>query len=310
MKILVTGASGFAGSHLIEALQAAGHTDIIGTSYGDAGYLAKLLPESSIEKINLTNRDDVFALLKKIQPDWIFHLASFAFVGESFSRGAELLQNNIVLQQNMLDAMKAESPKARMLAIGSAEEYGYAGRDLDSVSEDAPFGPVNPYAVSKVAQDMLAYAYHVSLGLDIVRARPFNHIGERQTAAFAVPAFVQQILEVKQGKRDALELGNLEMIRDLTDVKDMMRAYILLMEKGVSGEAYNIGSGKGVKMQEVVDTLMKLAGVQAEIKIDASRMRPLDIPRMVADNKKVTELGWKQEHNLSETLERILNYNE
>ena len=306
MKILVTGASGFAGTHVIEALQAAGHTDIRGSSYGDPGYLAKLLPEDRIEKINLTNKDAVFALLKKLQPDWIFHLASFAFVGESFTRGAELLQNNLILQQNMLDGMKAESPKARMLAIGSAEEYGYACRDYDTVSEDAPLKPVNPYAVSKVAQDMLAYAYYISLGLDIVRARPFNHIGERQTDAFAIPAFVTQVLEVKQGKRQTLEFGNLDTVRDLTDVKDMVRAYILLMEKGVAGEVYNIGSGTGVSMQKVVEMLMEFAGVKAEIARDPSRMRPLDIPRMVADASKIRVLGWEPKIPLEETLKRVL----
>ncbi|MEK7499376.1 MAG: GDP-mannose 4,6-dehydratase, partial [Patescibacteria group bacterium] len=235
MKILVTGASGFAGSHLVEALKAVGQSDIYGTAYGNSGYLATLLPQDHIIKVNLTDAEATSTLVEKVQPDQIYHLAAFAFVGESFDRAAELMQNNVTLQLNMLEAVRKHTPKAKLLVIGSAEEYGLSTDKKEKINEDHPLQPVNPYAVSKIAQDLLGYSYQVSYGLNILRVRPFNHIGERQTPDFAIPAFAKQIVEVEQGKSNSLKVGNLDGVRDFTDVKDMVRAYITVIEKGKVG---------------------------------------------------------------------------
>ncbi len=183
-----------------------------------------------------------------MQPTQIYHLASFAYVGKSFDKAEELLNNNILLQLNLLAAVKEFSPQSRLLVIGSAEEYGISLSDEEiPYDEDHKFRPINPYAVSKITQDMLAYVYYVSFGLDIVTVRPFNHIGERQSSDFAIPAFTNQVVAIERGEQEKLMVGNLTAIRDFTDVKDMMKAYIVAMNKGKKGEVYNIGSGTGVK---------------------------------------------------------------
>lgn len=308
MKILVTGASGFAGSHLLEALQAKGYAELYGTAYGNVEALSSIIPSSNIITINLTEGDEVQKMIQRIQPDWIFHLASFAFVGQSFERGAELLQNNLGVQISMLEAVRQHAPKARILVIGSAEEYGLSEDDESPISESHPLRPVNPYAVSKVAQDLLAYSYAVSLNMNIVRVRPFNHIGERQTPDFAVPAFAKQIVAIERGQQDALFVGNLTGIRDFTDVKDMMRAYIVIMEKGTVGDVYNIGTGVGIKMSDIVDQLVTMSTAKISIKQDEKRFRPLDIPEIIADASKVKDLGWNPEIPLQDTLKRVLAY--
>ncbi len=311
MRILVTGASGFAGSHLVEALKQSPEgkdLEIFGTVYNGSGILTEMLPQDHIISLNLLDREAVKSLFTTVKPDQIYHLASFAFVGQSFERGAEVLTNNIGLQEHVLEAVLRYAPSARVLIIGSAEEYGLSEQGESPIKEDHPFRPVNPYAVSKVAQDLLAYAYTVSHKLNIVRVRPFNHIGERQTTDFAIPAFAKQIVSIERGQQDSLSVGNLTGLRDFTDVKDMMRAYILLMEKGQVGEVYNIGSGIGVKMSEIVDTFIAMSTAKIIVKQDEKRFRSLDIPEIIADASKIQALGWKAAIPLDETLKRVLEY--
>jgi GDP-4-dehydro-6-deoxy-D-mannose reductase len=308
MKILVTGASGFAGSHLVEALLAAGHKNVYGTAYGRDDYLRSLLPADRIIAIDLTDADDVQKLLSTVKPKWIFHLAALAFVGKSFERAAEVFNNNFAVQLNMLEAMRQHIPKSRLLTVGSAEEYGMSERGELPIRENHPLRPINPYAVSKVAQDLLAYSFAMSYKLDVIRIRPFNHIGERQTEDFAIPAFAKQIVEIERGQRKALQVGNLKSTRDFTDVKDMVRAYMLLMENGVVGEAYNIGSGVGVSMENVVQKLMSLSETKIRVEEDATRMRPHDIPEIVADASRVRKLGWSPTIPLDQSLKRVLEY--
>ncbi|HZZ99014.1 MAG TPA: GDP-mannose 4,6-dehydratase [Candidatus Saccharimonadia bacterium] len=308
MKILVTGASGFAGSHLVEALLAAGHKEVYGTAYGRDDYLRSLLPTDQVIAIDLTKADDVKQLILNLKPDWIFHLASLAFVGKSFERASELFTNNFAVQLNMLESVRLHAPKARLLTIGSAEEYGMSEAGEIPIHEDHPLRPINPYAVSKVAQDLLAYSYAVSYKLNVIRARPFNHIGERQTEDFAIPAFAKQIVEIERGKSDALHVGNLKSVRDFTDVKDMVRAYILLMEKGEVGEPYNIGSGIGTSMEKVVKQLISLSKSEIHIEQDSTRLRPHDIPEIIAGISRMKKLGWSPAIPLEQSLNRVLEY--
>jgi GDP-4-dehydro-6-deoxy-D-mannose reductase len=173
MTILVTGASGFAGSHLIEALLANpqyAHADIHGTCYGNAGFLETILPKNTIHAIDLTDQKATEALIQTVQPDWIFHLAAFAAVGKSYDDIPKVLQNNLLVQTSMLESVRKHAPKARVLVVGSAEEYGWSEPGELPINEDHPLRPVNAYGVSKVAQDLLGYAYFKSFGLDIVRA--------------------------------------------------------------------------------------------------------------------------------------------
>lgn len=309
-KILITGGTGFAGSHLVEELKSQGYADIHVTSYsGENGYLADLIGSENIHSLDLNDKDATQELIKRLQPDQIYHLAALAFVGKSFDEADRVLNNNITIQQNVLLAVRDHAKKARLLVVGSAEEYGVSiSEDEIPVTENHPFRPINPYAVSKICQDMLSYSYFISYGLDIVIVRPFNHIGERQSTDFAIPAFTRQIVAIENGEQSELKVGDLSTIRDFTDVKDMARAYTIVMNKGKSGEAYNIGSGVGVKMSDIVDMLSKLSTKEIQIVTDESRLRPHDIPKMIADNKKISALGWKPEHQLDETLQRIITW--
>jgi GDP-4-dehydro-6-deoxy-D-mannose reductase len=305
--ILITGGSGFAGSHLIENLVQHGYQNIHTTVFGKKpDYLARHLPSENIHRVNLTEPQEVAELLQLLQPTQIYHLAALAFVGESFKRGREVLENNILLQHTLLEAVRQFSPQSRLLTVGSAEEYGLSEPDEIPINENHPLRPINPYAVSKITQDLLAYAYGVSFGLDVVRVRPFNHIGERQSVDFALPAFAKQIVDIEKGDLQVLKVGNLEGVRDFTDVKDVVEAYRVVMEKGEANEVYNIGSGQGVKMKEIVDLLINLATVPISLEVDQSRMRPLDIPTVIADNRKVRSLGWEPKIPLNESLDRII----
>lgn len=309
-KILITGGTGFAGSHLVDALLAQGYTDIHVTSYsGEDIYLEALIGSKNIHTVNLTDKHATSALFNQLQPTQIYHLAALAFVGKSFDEADTVLMNNITLQQNVLLAVRDVCPRARLLVVGSAEEYGISVFDEEiPITEQHPFRPINPYAVSKIAQDMLAYSYSVSYGLDVVTVRPFNHIGERQSTDFAVPAFTKQIVAIENGQQTELKVGNLDSIRDFTDVKDMVLAYIIAMNKGKKGEAYNIGSGVGVKMSDMLQKLISLSKTSISVVEDQSRMRPHDIPKMVANSAKIKALGWSTTVPIEVTLQRIISW--
>lgn len=309
-KILVTGGTGFAGSHLVEHLQQQGYTDIHVTSMsGKNEYVAGMIGAEKIHKLDLSDASATAALFAELQPQQIYHLAALAFVGKSFDEAERVLSNNMQLQQSVLLAVRDHCPKARLLVVGSAEEYGVSVSESEiPVDENHPFRPINPYAVSKITQDMLAYSYHISYKLDVVTVRPFNHIGERQSTDFAIPAFTKQIVAIERGEQSELKVGDLSTIRDFTDVKDMVAAYVIVMNSGKSGEAYNIGSGVGIKMSDMVEKLKELAQKEITIVTDESRLRPHDIPKMVANNAKIKELGWEPTIPLEETLQRIITW--
>ena len=308
--ILITGGTGFAGSHLVEALLQKGERDVHVTSFGSAeSIVGKLLPSDHIHSLDLTNSEQTQKLFQNLHPDQVYHLAAFATVGSSFENAEKTLENNIKLQLTVLETLKNVCSHARVLIIGSAMEYDFLTAVADSskkITEDHPLGPVSPYAISKVMQDLLGLSYVYSYKMNIIRARPFNHIGERQTLDFAIPSFAQQITAVEKGKQTHLLVGNLEAVRDFTDVKDMVLAYILLMEKGEVGEVYNIGSGVGHTMREVLETMCRLSSTHIDIITDPDKVRPLDVPSVIADSNKIEKLGWKTHISLEESLERIL----
>lgn len=306
-RILVTGGTGFAGSHLLELLQTQNHTDIHATSYSS-------VPDSAetgitFHQVDLTNADATFELIEKIKPDLIYNLAAFAEVGSSYEKANAVFANNTFLQLNLLNAVKEHTPKARIIVIGSAQEYDVFRRPSDQpITEKNLLGPINPYGVSKVTQDLLALSYHYSYKLDVVRVRPFNHIGERQSADFAIPSFAQQIVAIERGEQTQLQVGNMESIRDFTDVKDMALAYTVLAEKGNAGEVYNIGSGVGTKMKDLLDMMINLSTSDIPVMQDPDRQRPLDVPVLIADTNKIQSLGWQPTITLEETLTRIIKY--
>lgn len=195
-----------------------------------------------------------------------------------------------------------------MLHVSSAEVYGISHAEELPISESHPLRPVNPYGVSKATQDLLSGAYSKSYGLSIVRARPFNHIGPGQSTAFALPAFAQQLVEIERGAPPVLRVGNLHAIRDFTDIDDIVTAYGILMDRGESGEVYNIGTGVGYSMQDVLNQLITILDTPIDVQVDPKKLRPLDIPVMVANNAKLQLLGWRPSVPLEVSLKRIIEY--
>lgn len=307
-RILVTGGTGFAGSFLVEHLLASGFTDIHVTSLTPSTE-TWLLPAEHIHAVDLSQADSVRDLIKKLQPTQIYHLAALSEVGNSFNQAAKTITNNTLLQLNILEAVREFTPQARLVIVGSAQEYDiHKPIPATGIDEEHPLGPANPYAVSKVTQDLLALSYHYSYQLDVVIARPFNHIGERQAPAFAIPSFAQQIVAVERGQQSEIKIGNLDAIRDFTDVKDVVRAYAVLMEKGSVGQAYNIGSGHGVSMKKILDQLISLANQEIPVTTDPTKLRPHDAPSVITNISKISALGWQPQIPLEDTLKRVIEY--
>lgn len=288
MKILVTGSSGFVGKHLVKYLKTKRH---------------QVIPFDG----DLLNATAVESALSTISPDGVIHLAAIAAVGESLSSPAKILRNNIFAQLNLLEALKRKKSAARILVIGSADEYGQSSDK--PIDENFPLLPASPYAVSKVTQDYLGLQYHLAYGLNIIRVRPFNHIGEGQALGFVVPDFAKQIVDAEKNQKASINVGNLNTIRDFTDVLDMVAAYELALTKGRPGEVYNLGSGIGVTIKDLLNQLISLSSAKIEVKVDPSKFRPGDQPKLVCNPQKFHLLtGWKTKIPLEQTLKRVIEW--
>lgn len=309
-KILITGGTGFAGSHLVEALISRDENDIHVTTYDlRETFVSSILRAENIHQVDLSDKDQTFSLIENLKPDHIYHLASISSVDKSFEDIKRILDVNSAIQLNLLEAVREYCPESKILAIGSALEYDTLSLDSDQkISENFQLGPNSPYALSKITQDMMTHLYCHTYKLNIVRVRPFNHIGERQAPGFVVADFARQIVKIENGEDTEIRVGNLDAIRDFTDVKDICNGYILLMEKGKIGEVYNLGSGKGYKIQEILDVLAQKSTSEIKIVIDPEKFRPLDVESVIADNEKVKLLGWQPQIKIEDTLDRILNY--
>lgn len=311
MRVLITGAGGFAGSHLVDYLRA--QTDpaleVWGCDRGGTRQAVYLSPEHALTA-DLRDPAAARAVIAAVRPERIFHLAGQAFVGDSWTDPWATLETNLRAQVNLCEAVLAEGLQPRILVLGSMEEYGrVAPADLP-VRETQPLRPDSPYGVSKVGQDLLGLQYFLSRGLPIVRVRPFNHIGPRQNPKFVAPAFASQIAAIEAGRQaPVLKVGNLSARRDFTDVRDMVRAYALALEAGVPGEVYNLGRGESYKIQDLLDRLLAGARCPVSVEPDASRLRPSDVPDMVCDAGRFrAQTGWAPRVSLEQSLRDLLDY--
>ena len=289
MRAFVTGASGFVGHWLIEHLRAMGD-------------------EVSAPEVEITDAELVRDALAAAQPQAVYHLAAIANVGESWGAPQQTFAVNAAGTLNLLEAARALAATPRVLLVCSAEVYGrVAPADLP-LREDAPLRPVSPYAASKVAAEFLGMQAHLAYGLPVIRARAFNHIGPGQAPTFVVSSLARQVAEVARRGGGAIHVGNLTPQRDFTDVRDVVRAYRLLMERGVPGDVYNVCSGEAIAIAELADRLVRLAGVDVSIEVDADRVRAVDVPILLGDpGRLVAATGWQREWSLDDTLVDVLD---
>ncbi len=305
MKALIIGGGGFVGGYLIDELK--------NNSYE---VYATCLENESIEgdcakyTLDITKKDDISAILDDAKPNIIFHLAAQSSVALSWKKPQLTAETNVIGAINLFEAVREYEGDPRLVVIGSGEEYGYISENSCPLKETEPLHPGNIYAATKACQEMTAEIYARAYKLDIVMVRAFNHSGPKQDSIFVISDFCRQIAEIEKGmKPPVITVGNLSAMRDFTDVRDIVCGYRLLAEKGKSGEIYNIGRGKAVTIQYILDTALNLSTVEITVERDEKRMRAADIPIIEADITKIqTDTGWKAEISVEQTIEDTLNY--
>lgn len=301
--VLVTGATGFAGGHLVDLLHASGE---IVFAWGGRRSAAAAPSGITATPVDVLDRDAVERALSIIRPRTIFHCAGLTHVGESWRAVAPTLQTNVIGTHHLLEADRRIGLGARILVPGSAAVYRPAAEPL---TEEAPIGPQSPYAVSKLAQEQLALAAAAE-GQQVIVTRSFNHVGPRQDPSFAAASFARQIALIEAGALEpVIRTGNLEALRDITDVRDTVRAYVLLADHGEPGVVYNVCTGRGVVMADLLERLCTRARVRVEIRQDPALMRPNDVPVVVGCNRRlVRATGWHPAIPLERTLDDLLEY--
>lgn len=311
-KVFITGITGFAGSHLTAEIFESNTYTVTGTYIGERGLDTLPFREKvDLVRLDLNDAASVEDVLKEKKPDFLIHLAALTSPSESFKRPTETITANVQMQINILEALWKNNLKdTKVLVVSSADTYGIVKPEDLPIDENTPFNPTNPYAVSKIVQDYIGLQYFISYKLPIIRVRPFNHIGPGQLPHFVISSFAKQIAEIEKGKKEpVLMVGNLETKRDFTDVRDVVSAYILALEKGMPGDVYNIGSGISHKISDVLDLLLSFAKIHIAVKVDESRLRPSDTPELLCDPSKFKKAsGWEPKISLEQTLKDTLDY--
>lgn len=309
VQYLITGANGFCGRHLVDVLSD-DNNKVYGISRSIPDDLTLQHPDAIYEQCNLIDYTSVFNLLKKIKPDCIFHLAAESSVASSWKSPINILNNNVLSQINIFEAVRELELSTRIVVACSSEEYGLINESDLPVNENCCFNPLSTYAVSKVSQDMLAYQYYKSYNMDIVRVRSFNLTGPGRPPTYALSSFAYQIAEIEKNKsKKIISVGNLDVKRDYTDVRDAVKGYYNIALKAKSGTVYNLCSGKAYNLKDLLNILISLSTTEVNVEIDQSKYRPSDLPIMIGDNTKIkTEIGWIPEIDIHTSLNDLLNY--
>lgn len=306
MRALIIGGAGFVGGYLIRELAANGFEVQATCLPGE-----KITESCGIHFLDILNKDEISAVLGEVRPDIIYHLAAQSSVSVSWKKPQLTAEINVIGTINVLEAVRElQNPKPRIILIGSGEEYGFIRAGACPLSENEPLRPGNIYAATKACQGMLGEIYFRAYGIDAVMVRAFNHSGPAQAPIFVISDFCKQIAEIEKGLHDAeICVGNLSAKRDFTDVRDVVRAYRLLAEHGVSGKTYNVGRGKAVEINRILETALSMAKCEIAVKQDPTRMRASDIPLIEPDTSEICgDTGWKAEISMEKTIGDTLDY--
>ena len=313
MRALITGITGFAGSHLAEYLLAE-HPDV--EVFGTYRWRSRmdniehLRSKVKLLEADLRDYTSMYNALERSRPDFIFHLAAQSFVPSSWTAPNETLTTNVSGQTNLFEAIRSLRLDPVVQIACSSEQYGLVLPDEVPIKETNPLRPLSPYAVSKVAQDYLGYQYFQSYGLKAIRTRGFNHTGPRRGQVFVTSNFCSQVAAIELGLQEpVIRVGNIEAIRDFTDVRDMVRAYWLAVNHGKPGEVYNIATGHGIRISELLDRIIALANVEVKIEVDPERLRPSDVEILIGDSSKFrADTGWEPRIPFEQTVSDLLDY--
>lgn len=311
-KVFITGATGFVGSHLIDFLLCEKGVRVFGAKRRRSD-TSQTRTADRVEwvEMDITDAHNVLSAIKSVRPTHIFHLAAQSFVPTSWRAPQETFTTNAIGTINIMEAVRVLELDTRIQIAGTSEEYGGVRPEELPIAEGNPLRPLSPYAVSKVAADLSAQQYHRSYGLNVVVTRAFNHTGPRRGDVFAESNFAKQIAMIEKGQQEpVIRVGNLDAARDYSDVRDIVRAYWLALEKGQPGEVYNIASGESVRIGDLLDCLLSFAKVKGiKVERDAARMRPSDVPFLKGDSTKFRQLtGWKPEIPFENTLNDLQGY--
>jgi GDP-4-dehydro-6-deoxy-D-mannose reductase len=311
-KVLITGITGFVGSHLADHFLAQDGYEVWGTMRWRSRRenIEHLTDKIHLIEAELNDMTNVLDVLELVAPDQIYHLAAQSFVPSSWRSPANTISTNLIGNVNIYEAIRRLRLSPRMMVACSSEEYGLVLPDEVPITEENPIRPLSPYAVSKVGQDFLAYQYFRSYGIQVVRTRAFNHTGPRRGDVFVTSNFSRQIARIEVGKQEPIiRVGNLNAVRDFTDVRDIVRGYRMAVEMGEPGEVYNLASGKGIKIQDMLNILVGKSKARIEIQVDKDRLRPSDVEILIGDAGKFhKKTGWEPRIPLEQTLSDLLEY--
>lgn len=314
MRILITGFSGFVGQHFLDYLN---NTEpgsvVLGIDKNEPEFNFNAYPNLSIsfEQVDLLNKSATDKVLDSFQPEYILHLASVSSVAQSWKTPLESFVNNTNIFLNLVEQVRINNNKCRILSVGSSEEFGEVSEAKLPLTEEHPLKPLSPYAVARVSQEMLSKIYADGFSLDIIMTRSFNHIGPGQKDMFVISSFARQLVQLAKTKSttNTLTTGNLAVIRDFVDVRDVVKAYYLLLKKGKNGEIYNICSGNGIVLKDIVTTMSKILGIDVSIEVNPALIRPNENKKVIGSYKKIQEsLGWTPTIAIEKSLEDIINY--
>ncbi len=297
MKALITGATGFVGYYLKAELERQG-IKTVGVDLQDADFVADLL-----------DFDGIGQLIQEVKPSYIFHLAGQSSVSASWCNPQKTIDINVNGLLNLLDAVRSAKLQTRVVVVGSSDEYGRVASQDCPIKETQELKAANPYAVSKIAQEQMALLYGIAYDMDIIATRSFNHTGPMQKKGFVIPDFASQVAKMEKDGGRVIRVGNLDAQRDFSDVRDIVKAYCLLALHGKPNEVYNVGAGKAYPIRELLDILISMSEVDISIECDETKLRPVELPLIQSDIRKLKEsTGYTPEYDIERTLRDVLNY--